>query len=192
LKIPDTIFHYYLPDKQPFQNLYDLDKKKRAKIVSEMNDRKENGQSNRGFPEWYFEQREEAEKNLRKAYAERGGNPQRTSPHYFTLGRSISYEWIYKNEFRTVEIPIDLVKNDLCFSIGDTLWTFAKSRNPKVFFENKWYQGKMYSYKETCEIIKEIQVDLLDHDSINQHQIFCIETFIWSDEELNTLLKEIG
>lgn len=161
-------------------------------MVAKLNERKESGGSNRGFPTWYFEQRKEAESNLRQAFINKGGNPERTSPHYFTLGRSIGYEWIYKNNFKTVEIPIDLVENDLYFSIGDTLWAFAKSRNPEVDWKNKWYQGKLFSYKETVELVKELNVDLESHGSINRHQIFCIETFIWSDDELNSLLKKIG
>jgi hypothetical protein len=145
----------------------------------------------RGFPDWYFKQRAEAEINLRKAYIKKGGIPKRKSPHYFSLGKSIGYEWVYKNHFKTIEIPISLIKSKLLFSIGDTLWTFAKSQKPNLEFKNKWYQGDLYDYTETKEIIKKLELDLNCHDSINKNQVFCIETFIWSDEELDELLKQI-
>ena len=103
----------------------------------------------------------------------------------------MGYEWIYKHNFKSIDIQIESISSEIYFSIGDTLWTFAKSYNPEVEFENKWYQGKLYNYKETIQIIEELGVDLLCTESINQHKIFCIEAFIWSDRELNDLLKSI-
>ena len=185
----DTIVHYYLPDKEPFQNLYDLPEKQRQGVIDELNKRKHNGKANRGYPDWYFPQREEAEEALRKAFKAKGQTPERQSPHYFTLGKSIAFEWLYKDNFHTVEIPVEACKSELLFSIGDTLWTFANSRNPEVKWTNKWYQGQLYNHKETLEIIREIGVDMNSHQSINEHQIFCIETFIWSDNELKELTK---
>ena len=190
--ISDFITHYYLPDRAPFLNLSDLSKEEMRPIVEDLNIRKEEGKMNRGFPDWYFLQRKEAEINLRKAYIKKGGNPKRKSPHYFTLGRSIGFEWVYKNNFRTIEIPISLIKSKLMFSVGDTLWTFAKSQNPNQEFKNKWYQGDLYDYAETMEIIHKLELDLNCHDSINKSQVFCIESFIWSDDELNELLTQVG
>ncbi len=187
---PSTIVHYYLPDKEPFQNLFDLEASELESVAAELNKRKEEGLSNRGFPDWYFKQRVVAEQALRKAYIEKGGNPKRKSPHYFTLGRSIGFEWVYKENFKTIEIPIALVESELYFSIGDTLWTFAESHNPDAKWENKWYQGKLYNYRETLEILNELKVDLSCDSSINKHKIFCIETFIWSDTELKSLLSK--
>jgi len=190
--IPNFITHYYLSDRKPFLNLSDLSKEEMKPIVDGLNNRRKEGETYRGFSDWYFLQREEAEINLRKVYIEKGGMPKRKSPHYFTLGKSIGYEWVYKNNFKTIEIPINLIKSNLLFSIGDTLWTFAKSYNPNQKIKNRWYQGNLYSYEETKEIINKIELDLNSHDSINKNQIFCIETFIWCDDELNELLTQVG
>jgi hypothetical protein len=187
----DYIRHYYLHDKKPFLNLSDLQEDEMDYIVKKLNHRKESGDMHRGYPDWYFPQRKEAEFNLREAFINKGGNPERKSPHYFSLGRSLGYEWIYKHNFKSIDIQIESISSEIYFSIGDTLWTFAKSYNPEVEFENKWYQGKLYNYKETIQIIEELGVDLLCTESINQHKIFCIEAFIWSDRELNDLLKSI-
>jgi hypothetical protein len=187
--IPDFIRHYYLPDQKPFLNLSDLSEEEKIPIVKQLNLRKEEGKMHRGYPDWYFVQRKEAEENLRNAYIKKGGKPQRKSPHYFTLGQSIGFEWVYKNDFRTIDIPISRIQSDIYFSIGDTLWTFAASQNPEVQFEKEWYQGELYNYKETGEIIRQLNLDLTSKESTNRHKVFCIESFIWSDEELNELVN---
>jgi len=192
--IPDFITHYYLPDKKPFLNLSDLSKEEMDPIVKELNRRADEGKIHRGFPNWYFPQRKEAEKNLRKAFIEKGGNPKRKAPHYFTLGKFFDLEWDYKNDFKTVEIPIELVKSKLMFSIGDTILTFAKQHNPNAEKKwiNQWFQGKLYDYKETVDIIRKIGLDIDNEESFNELKVFCIETFIWCDDELNELLIQLG
>lgn len=192
--IPDFITHYYLPDRKPFLNLSDLTKEEMEPIVLGLNNRMEEGKMHRGFPDWYFSQREEAEINLLEATIKKGIYPKRKAPHYFTLGKSALFEWVYKNDFKTIEIPIALIKSQLMFSIGDTLWTFAKQHEPnfKKKWENKWFQGKLYNYLETEKIIQDLNLDLECEKSRHQNRASVIETFIWSDEELNELLQRLG
>lgn len=190
--IPDFISHYYLPDRKPFLNLSDLSKEEMEPIVEGLNNRMEEGRMHRGFPDWYFPQREEAEVNLRKAFVNGGGKPSRKAPHYFTLGTSKMIEWVYKEDFNKIEIPIELIKSKLLFSIGDTLWTFSKSYNEKQKWENKWFQGRLYNYEEVEDIVKELQLDLDCEKSRFKHMVACIETFIWCDDELNELLLQLG
>lgn len=83
MTIPNHITHYYLPDKKPFLNLSDLSDEEMKPIIANMEQRRLNGKIKRVFPEWYFSQRKEAEKNLLKAYIEKGGKPERNAPHYF-------------------------------------------------------------------------------------------------------------
>ena len=83
------LVHYYLPNKNPFQNLSDLSAIERRNIVNVLNERAEKGLMKRAFPKWYFEQRKEAEQNLKKEAIRLGENPQRDSPHYFCLGQSL-------------------------------------------------------------------------------------------------------
>lgn len=190
MQVPDFITHYYYPDKLPFQNLIDLPEKEFAPVVMELNSRYERGETKRAFPNWYFPQRREAELKLRQLHNEKGIITERESPHYFVLGRSPALEWIYNNNFKTIELPVKEIASGLLFSIGDTLWTMAKSQDPSQTWENKWYQGKLYSYQETIEIIRELNIDIHDFESLRKTRIAFIETFIWSDQELNRLLKK--
>ena len=186
------LVHYYLPNKKPFQNLSDLSAIERRNIVNVLNERAEKGLMKRAFPKWYFEQRKEAEQNLKKEAIRLGENPQRDSPHYFCLGQSLGMEFAYNNDFKTLIVPVENIKCNVYFSIGDTLWTFAKSRNPDQKWENKWYQGKLYNYEETLEIIDKIKLDLKSQDSLNSNQVFHIEALIWSDDEIEKLIITQG
>lgn len=189
MMLPDHITHYHYPDKKPFLNICDLSAEELKAVVSELNERHRKGETKRAFPDWYFLQRREAELKLQQLFREKGGNPQRSSPHYFVLGKSPLLEWIYNHNFMTVEIPLKEIRSELYFSLGDSLWTMAESQNPEQQWQNKWYQGHLYNYSETMEIIKEIQLDLGDESSLKKNAIAFVETFIWSDHELHTLLK---
>lgn len=189
MTIPNCIVHYHLPDKKPFLNLSDLSAEEMKPIVADLEQRRLNGEIKRGFPDWYFPQRKEAEQNLLKAYIAKGGQAERKAPHYFMLGRSAGLEWGYNNNFKTVELPVELLKEILYFSLGDSLWTFAKSHTDQMTWENNWYHGKLYTYQETIEVIAELQLDLADPKSLNTHKVPCIEALVWSNTLLNEALK---
>jgi len=187
--IPNYITHYYLPDKEPFLNLSDLSEEEMKPVIDDLEKRHLDGKIKRVFPDWYLLQRKEAEGNLLKAYIKQGGNPERNTPHYFTLGRSKGIELAYNNDFKKIELPIHLKEKNILFSIGDTLFTFSKSHTEKIKLENKWYQGKLYNYEETIEILKELKLDIEDSESLKTHNVACIEALIWSDKLLNSMLK---
>jgi len=184
----DYITHYYLPDRKPFLNLSDLSGKKLKDVLDELNQKQLDGSIKRIFPDWYLSQREEAEKNLLKSFIKKGGKPDRKSPHYFCLGKSKGIEFGFNNNFKTIELPISLIKKEIMFSLGDTLFTFSKSYNDKIKWENEWYQGKLYNYEETIQIIEQLNLDLNDTESLHKNKIACIEGMIWSDKILKKAL----
>lgn len=188
LEVPTFITHYHYPDKAPFLNLSDLPEEERNAIVKELNQRAQRGESQRTFPDWYFVQRREAEKKLRELYIQKGGQPKRNAPHYFVLGKSPIWEDIHQN-FKFLQFNISEIETELYFSIGDSLWTMAQSQNPDQKWENKWYQGKLYDYQETCEILNELKVDLLSTADLKRTNIAFVETFLWSDEKFIEIHK---
>lgn len=60
----------------------------------------------RAFPKWDFEQRKEAEENLKKESIRLGENPQRDSSNYFCIGQSLEMELVYNNDFKTVIVTV--------------------------------------------------------------------------------------
>ncbi|MDQ3108291.1 MAG: hypothetical protein M3R17_00205 [Bacteroidota bacterium] len=106
-------------------------------------------------------QRIEAENKLKQLFISKGGKPERNCPHYFSLGSSPVFELLYKNNFQTIKIPVaDFTESELCFCINDSLWTMAESRNPGMMFNNRWFEGDVYSYKETCAILEELELNV--------------------------------
>ena len=192
VKIPEFITHYYLPDKQPFLNLSDLSDEAKRPVLEDLEQRRLAGKMKRYFPDWYFPQRKEAESNLFEACVAKGGQPKRKAPHYFTLGRSKGIEMGYNHNFKTVELPISLIEKEVLFTIGDTLWTFSKSYTSQVTWENEWYQGKLYNYQETKEVLTQLNLDVENPVSLKKYKTPCVEALIWSDEILNQALQAIG
>lgn len=193
MTIPTHLVHYYIPDRAPFLNLSDLSEEELKPVVEGLRQRTLDGKTKREFHDYYFPQRKEAEQNLRKVYIEKGGKPERKAPHYFYLGRSKIVEFMFNGNFKTIELPIELVEKEVVFSIGDSIHTFSKPYKEGIKWENKWYQGKLYNFEETVEIIKQLEldleVDLNNRESYKKHQIFAIEGLIWSDKILNDALK---
>lgn len=189
MEISNYVTHYYLPDKQPFLNLSDLSGEKLKQVVEELNQRQAKGKIKRIFPEWYLSQRKEAEKNLLKSFVNKDGNPERESPHYFCLGKSKGIEFGYNNNFKTIELPVELLRKEMMFSLGDTLFTFSKPYNDKMKWKNKWYQGKLYNYDEVVEIMKQLNLDINKKESLNKNNIACVEGLIWSDSILKKALE---
>jgi len=190
--IPGFITHYYLPDKQPFLNLSDLSDEAKRPVLEDLEQRRLAGKMKRYFPDWYFPQRQEAENNLFEACLAKGGQPQRKAPHYFTLGRSKGIEMGYNNNFKTIQLPINIVEKEVLFSIGDTLWTFSKSYTEQITWKNEWYHGKLYTYEETKEILIQLGLDVDNPASLQKYKVPCVEALIWSDEILHQALQTIG
>jgi hypothetical protein len=189
IEVPTFITHYHYPDKEPFQNLMNVEKSERTRIARELNERYKRGETQRAFPDWYFIQREKAEKRLRETYIDRGGAPELKVPYYFMLGRSEKFEQIYNGNFNQIMLTIPTDFPNLYFSIGDSLWTFAKSEQSTQHWENQWFQGKLYNYLETVEILNQLDIDPSCQHSLREKKVGFVEALIWSDMDLQKLLE---
>lgn len=183
MPLPDSITHYHYPDKAPFLNLSELDEDSRVPVLAALNARADEGHTLRAFPEWYMPQRLEAEATMRALYTAKFGKPERQVPHYFTLGHSPVLERIYKNNFRKVVLPVNAFEpHELCFCINDSLWTMAASHNPEAKWNNRWFEGKLYTYAETCAILDELGVAPENEASLQLHKLGFVEALVWSDK----------
>lgn len=183
--IPDYIVHYYYTDSIPFQNLSDLDDAERGKVIAHLNDRHARKEIGRAFPEWYMPQRLEAERNLRNSFISKGGKPERTSPHYFTLGFSPLFEKLYSNKAAKEIFKVDHFSPDeLCFCLNDSLWTMAESKDPQQKFNCRWFEGQVYSYAEAAEILTGLRVDVENEESLRENKIAFVEALVWGDAKI--------
>lgn len=189
MQIPDFITHYHYPDRKPFQNIMDLSEEERVPVVTELNKRYQRAECQREFPEWYFEQRRKAEERLRQVLISKGGKPERTSPHYFVLGRSPRLEQIYNYNFGSISFRLPPGYDNIYFSLGDSLWTFTDPVEVEKHWENQWFQGVLYTYNEVCEVLRELRIDLEDQSALERHNIGFVEAQIWSDSDLEKLVE---
>lgn len=87
MTLPDNITHYYSRTDRPFQNLSDLSPDELAIVLERLKQRKAgNPAFKRVFGKHYMDFRQRTEAKLRDLFEERGGKPERQSPHYFVLG----------------------------------------------------------------------------------------------------------
>ncbi|GKX34438.1 MAG: hypothetical protein MnENMB40S_20560 [Rhizobiaceae bacterium MnEN-MB40S] len=88
---PDKITNYYSLSDHPFQNLSELAPDERTAVLEELRTRKaQNPAFKRVFGSAYMEFRRRTEAKLHAMFKDRGGKPERKSPHYFVLG---TCEW---------------------------------------------------------------------------------------------------
>ncbi|TND05127.1 MAG: hypothetical protein FD123_3747 [Bacteroidetes bacterium] len=190
MNIPGFITHYHYPDKKPFLNLGDLPEEERAPVIEELNAREARAETQRGFPGWYMSQRIAAEEKMHGLFIAKGGKPERKSPHYFTLGDSPMLEMIYKNNFRKVTLPVTgFDDSELCFSLGDSLWTMADSQKPGFSWTNRWFEGQLYTYDEAAAILRELKVDPGNMDSLKAHRLIYVEALLWSDHKIHPFTR---
>ena len=88
--VPRFVTHYHLADRAPFLNLSELSDPELTAVLAELDARRQRG-SHRVFGPRYMELRRLTEARLRRLFADAGGAPERTSPHYFVLGASAWY-----------------------------------------------------------------------------------------------------
>lgn len=188
MKTPNFLTHYYDSESKPFLNIMDLFEDERLPIITSLNSKYEKGLTRRAFPEWYLIQRKNAEKRIRELFIEKGGKPNRNSPHYFCLGKSNLWTKTYLERTKFVSIPISNDEPDIFYSIGDSLWCFAKSEDPNQKWENQWFQGTLFTLDEVEAILEELEIDLHKPETLQGKKIGYIEAFIWCDKTLNDLL----
>ncbi|MGD1887370.1 MAG: hypothetical protein ACFB01_09675 [Cohaesibacteraceae bacterium] len=103
--IPSKILHYYSRSDYPFSNLCDLEPDALASVLDMLNRRKvEQPGFKRVFGSAYMEFRRRTEAKMRKLFVQRGGKPERMSPHYFILGDCPWFAGLYPD---TATIELD-------------------------------------------------------------------------------------
>lgn len=96
MTLPDHITHYYSRSDHPFQNLSDLSPDELVVVLEQLKQRKaQNPAFKRVFGKAYMDFRQRTETKLRVMFEERGGKPERQSPHYFVLGECEWFSGLY-------------------------------------------------------------------------------------------------
>jgi len=172
------LYHYFEKSKGPFLSLSALPPDEATAILSKLiSDNKTFAAQRNGG---YLSRRRELEKIIYKRFIEKGGKPEKETPHYFVVGECPwLVTWYEQAEF--IKVPIeDFDLQTLSFTYGDAFPTFSS----KVT-DGLEYRGTVYTYEEILKIIKKYGMPQDSWDKPIFAQPSYVEVQVWSDKTIN-------
>ena len=177
------LYHYFEKSKGPLMSLSALPSKEadiiQHRIVSE----------NKTFAaqrnERYLPRRRELEGIVREQFIEKGGKPEKESPHYFVIGEC---PWLatWYEQADYIKIPInEFDLRTVSFTYGDTFPTFS----PNVT-DGMEYRNTVYTYEEVLKIIEKYGMPQDKWDKPVFAQPCYVEAQVWSNEPAMRYKKE--
>lgn len=177
------LYHYFEKNKGPFYNLSDLNLNKAEEVLHKIRENKDVFASKRNVD--YMKRRFEYEDIVRNLFIMKNGIVTRNRPHYMTLGEcSWLKEWYEDGQC----ISIDVEKIDtscISFTYGDMFPVFGPNGE-----KSAWYRKKVYKYEEILEKIKLHGMPQENNINGEKGPIRYIEAQVWSNEIINTIIRE--
>jgi hypothetical protein len=109
--LPDFATHYYRTSRGPFRNLSDLRGDELRAVVIQLVAERDEGLHERSFGPTYVRMRMIGEERLRQYFADLGGRPERSAPHYFVLGESPWFRGL-ATDMAEIRIPLSMLPDD--------------------------------------------------------------------------------
>ena len=166
-RYPGFITHYHLPDRPPFLNLSDLDKETLTSTLADLDAIAAGGRSERRFGPQYMNLRRATERRLRERFIERGGQPERTSPHYFVLGESEWFKGLYRP---AAEVRLDistLPPQVVSVTYPDSLTSMGLLPEFGINVESQPHHGLVFRLDELPQVVE--RFGLLDSPRPNSY-----------------------
>jgi len=176
------LYHYFEKSKGPFLSLTALSLGDAAEIQRKLVSDNKTFAAQRN--EQYLSRRYELEKLVRAMFIEKGGKPQRKTPHYFVIGEC---PWLaaWYEQADYIKIPIEEFNlQTVSFTYGDTFPTFS----PNVT-DGLEYRKKVYVYEEILEVIERYGMPQDKRDKPVFAQPCYVEAQVWSDEPVLRYIK---
>jgi hypothetical protein len=124
---------------------------------------------------------------LRDRFTERGGRPERTSPHYFVLGESAWFAGLY-GDAGVVHLPLEGIDTEqLSFTYPDSMTSMGLSQDFGMPVTPRPYHGTVYRIEELADVLRLNGYPRPPRpDSYDRHQFLEFEHYIevqlWSDD----------
>ncbi|MCL2407492.1 MAG: hypothetical protein FWC95_06130 [Defluviitaleaceae bacterium] len=175
------LYHYYEKSKGPFLSLSALPINEAVAIQNQLVSDNKTFAAQRN--EKYLPRRLEIEGIVRNLFIEKGGKPEKYTPHYFAVGECPWLAtWYQQADF--IKIPItefDLLA--VSFTYGDTFPTFSSNVN-----DGMEYRKTVYTYEEILKIIGKYGMPQDSWDKPVYAQPSYVEAQVWSDKVINKYL----
>jgi hypothetical protein len=193
MKLPESLFHYYEGNRQPFLSISELEPSKFKELMDELShlDTTENRFDEKWKRDFYLFFRPYTEQIIRDRFIEKGGKPQLDVPRYATLGPATWFNNWYEDP-QAIEIPLaDFPSESISFTYPDSMMSlliaedryepFAKFKQP--------YHGEVYRLEELLGLVAEYGLpDESDPENI-EYGNRIIEAQIW---DLSALKPYLG
>jgi len=169
------LFHYYEATHGPFCSLSDLPMQQAEGVLQHIRQQGQAFASRR--PADYLVNRLDVEKKLRQLFMNKGGKPQRLSPHYLIVG---GCSWVkdWYLDGREVLIPLSVFPTDsVSFTYGDS---FPAMR----YRDGKPYRGCVFTRAELPYLIDSYGFPQDWNPQGRYGPERYIEAQVWADEPL--------
>jgi hypothetical protein len=173
--LPDFLSHYYACEKGPFRNLSDLPAEEAESLLNHLRTAGIGFASQRGDD--YLTIRRELEARVRALFIAKGGQPQRSVPHYMILGRCA---WVRSWYVEGCEVCVPLANfaaDQVSFTYGDT---FPAMR----YSDGKPYRGQVYTLADLPSLIEHYGLPQERNPDGARGPDRYIEAQVWSDAPL--------
>ena len=185
------LYHYFERSFDPFVTLTALPMEEARQILI---DKRNAGKFDNPNIEVFLQNRYNRDKQLREAFVEHGGKPQREVPIYMMLGECRQWESAYEDP-AVIKIPLkEFDPLTVSFTYGDSFAIF----NPELFgIEEYW--NKIYFADEILEVVERLgfppyveydfKRSIYPTDKNINHHLKYVEAHVWSDDVLNMYRK---
>lgn len=180
----EYIYHYYEKTVGPFVSLSGLPLDNAQNILDALIAENKTFAAKRSNT--YLARRRELEQMVRRIFMDKGGKPQRSTPHYFVIGECPWLETWFQNP-AYIKIPMSTINPlTISFTYGDTFPTFSER-----IVNKPEYWGKVYLWEEIFELISRLGLPQDKWDSPVFAQPAYVEAQLWSDEPVKEYLKGV-
>ncbi len=177
------LYHYFDKSKGPLLSLSALPLEEAVAIQSKLVSENKTFAAQRN--DGYLLRRQELERVVHKLFIEKGGKPEKETPHYFVIGECPWLEtWYEQADY--IRIPInEFDLQTVSFTYGDTFPTFSPSVT-----DGMEYRNTVYTYKGILEMIEKYGKPQDKWDQPVFAQPCYVEAQVWSDEPVLRYRKD--
>lgn len=169
------LYHYFEKSKGPLLSLTALSLDEAIAIQNKLVSEQKTFAAQRN--DRYLTRRHELEKLVRKLFIEKGGMPEKETPHYFVI-RECPWLITWYEQADYIKIPIEEFNmRTVSFTYGDTFPTFSPNVN-----DDLEYRRTVYTYEEIIKIIEKYGMPQDKWNTPIFAQPCYVEAQVWSDE----------
>ena len=194
LAAPDFVTHYFRRSRRPFLNLSELTGDDAIEVMATLIEERRIGLQHRPFGRTYIAMRRAVEARLLSAFIESGGNPERSSPHYFVLGESA---W-----FRGLAVDMEEIRLSLAtlpsaqttVTWGDSFSAMEVGPDFVLPAISRPYFGQLYRLEDIPDLVTQYGLprpEPLDYHGLPTGDVsdLFVEVQLWSDLPICDLLS---